>query len=88
MEQLSNPGEALMEYPYYIPILCKKSKNEEKLTVPPYAEKKKYLVPTDFTVGEFIPFVQEQLKLPSKVLLFFFTENNILLKNNEKLKKI
>ena len=59
------------KYPDRVPIICEKSNssNIEKL------DKKKYLVPNDLTVGQFIYIIRKRLKLSAESAIFIFVKD-------------
>jgi len=56
------------KYPDRIPVICEKT---EKSSVPDI-DKKKYLVPADLTVGQFVYVIRKRLKLPAEQAIFLF----------------
>lgn len=54
-------------YPDKIPIICEKSNVEKTI---PQIDKKKYLVPIDLTLGQFIYVIRKRLQLKSDQALF------------------
>jgi len=56
------------KYPDRIPVICEKidkSKIED-------IDKKKYLVPSDLTCGQFVYVIRKRLKLPAEKAIFLF----------------
>jgi len=74
-ERLNESKRVLTKYPDRIPILCDKAKNTSRDC--PYIDKKKYLVPRDLTIGQFLYVVRKRLKLPSEKALFISIGNSI-----------
>ena len=66
-----NEADRILEkYPDRIPVIVETSPE-----VPPLA-KRKYLVPRDFTVGEFMYVLRNKIKLnPSQALFLFFNDS-------------
>ena len=58
------------KYPSRIPIICEKNRFS---TNSPNIDKKKYLVPYNLTLGQFIYQIRKRLNLSPEVALFFFT---------------
>jgi GABA(A) receptor-associated protein len=56
------------KYPDRIPVICEKNGNNRV----PEIDKKKYLVPSDLTVGQFIYIIRKRLKLSSDQAIFIF----------------
>ena len=63
------------KYPDKIPIICEKRTGDHQI---PQLIKFKYLVPTDFTVGQFIYTIRRKIELPQEQALFVFLDNNTL----------
>ena len=61
------------KYSDRIPVICEKA---EKTDIPEI-DKKKYLVPSDLTVGQFVYVIRKRLKLPPQKAIFIFV-NNVL----------
>jgi len=63
------------KYPDRIPIIVDKlNKNNKDI---PEIDKKKYLVPSDLTVGQFQYVIRKRIKLDSQKALFIFINNKI-----------
>ncbi|KAI7877835.1 microtubial binding protein [Lichtheimia hyalospora FSU 10163] len=59
------------KYPDRIPVICEKV---EKSDIP-IIDKKKYLVPSDLTVGQFVYVIRKRIKLgPEKAIYIFVNE--------------
>lgn len=56
-----------------IPVICEKVKNSDIQDV----DKRKYLVPGDLSVGQFVYVIRRRIKLPSEKAIFIFV-NDIL----------
>eukprot|EP00252_Welwitschia_mirabilis_P023262 TRINITY_DN6546_c0_g1_i5.p1 TRINITY_DN6546_c0_g1~~TRINITY_DN6546_c0_g1_i5.p1 ORF type:complete len:182 (-),score=36.76 TRINITY_DN6546_c0_g1_i5:206-751(-) len=61
------------KYPDRIPVIVEKA---EKSDIP-NIDKKKYLVPADLTVGQFVYVIRKRIKLSSEKAIFIFV-NNVL----------
>lgn len=65
----------LQKYPNRIPIICKRS------TAPnndcPPMNKHKFLVPFDFTIGQFMFVVRRRMKLAPEKAIFLFINNQL-----------
>jgi GABA(A) receptor-associated protein len=57
-------------FPQKIPIICERS--EFAPNGCPFIDKKKYLIPRDFTVGQFIYVIRNKLELPPEKALYLF----------------
>jgi GABA(A) receptor-associated protein len=63
------------KYPDRIPVICERSENSEKDLLD--IDKKKYLVPSDLTVGQFVYVIRKRLKLPPEQAIYLFVNGNI-----------
>ena len=61
------------KYPDRIPVICEKA---DKSDIPDI-DKKKYLVPADLTVGQFMYVIRKRIKLPPERAIFIFIRNVI-----------
>lgn len=61
------------KYPDRIPVICEKADRGEI----PDIDKKKYLVPADLTVGQFVYVIRKRIKLSPEKAIFIFI-NNVL----------
>lgn len=66
MEQL------LIKYPNRVPVIVQKS--EHCKTVPDI-DKTKYLVPHEYTLGQFVYTLRKRINLKSNVAMFVFVDN-------------
>lgn len=62
-----------VKYPDRIPVISEKM---EKSDIPDI-DKKKYLVPSDLSMGQFVYVIRKRIKLPADQALFIFVNNNI-----------
>ena len=65
----------IRDYPDRVPIICERS-NINTIDCP-YIDKKKYLVPRDLTLGQFLYVIRRRLKLTAEKALFLFIANKI-----------
>ena len=65
----------MSKYKDRIPIICEKAKHCGKDC--PLIDKKKYLVPIDLTVAQFIYVIRKRLKLESEKAMFIFVNGQI-----------
>ena len=63
------------KYPERVPIICEKSRTASNEC--PEIDKKKYLVPRDLTMGQFLYVVRKRLKLAPEKAIFLFVGNSI-----------
>lgn len=66
-------GRIRQKYPDRIPVICEKA---EKSNIPDI-DKKKYLVPADLTVGQFVYVIRRRIKVDQNTNIFIFV-NNVL----------
>ena len=62
-------------YPDRLPIICERSENAPAEC--PVIDKKKYLIPRDLTVGQFIYVIRQRLQLQPEKALFLFINGTI-----------
>ena len=74
LESRKSESERIMErYPDRIPIIVEKSKNSDIKEI----DKKKYLVPRDLTVGQFIYVIRKRIELSSEKAIYIFINNSL-----------
>merc|ERR1712216_794763 len=61
------------KHPDRIPVICEKAEGSDI----PEIDRKKYLVPQELTVGQFVYVVRKRLKLPPEKAIFIFV-NGVL----------
>lgn len=71
--RLAEATRILQKYPDRIPIICERSLRSDI----PEIEKKKYLVPGDLTVGQFIFIIRKRVDLPPERAIFLFVNGTI-----------
>ncbi|CAL9245615.1 unnamed protein product [Arabidopsis halleri] len=59
------------KYPDRVPVIVEKS---EKSDIP-NIDKKKYLVPADLTVGQFVYVIRKRIQLSAEKAIFIFVDN-------------
>ena len=64
----------IIKYPDKIPIICEKA-HQNNL---PDIQKKKYLVPNDITVGQFMYVVRQKIKIAPEEALYLFINGKII----------
>jgi len=62
-----------MKYPDRIPVIAEKA---EKTNIPDI-DKKKYLVPSDLTMGQFVYVIRKRIKLPADQAIFIFVNGTL-----------
>ena len=65
----------LMKYPDRIPVICEKSPQHNDL---PSIDKKKFLVPCDFTIAQFTFVVRQRIKLRPNEAIFLFVNDQFV----------
>ena len=60
----------MCKYPDRIPIICERAKNASKDC--PNIDKRKYLVPNDLSVGQFVYVIRKRLNVMPEKALFLF----------------
>ncbi|KAI9021529.1 autophagy protein 8 [Phycomyces nitens] len=58
------------KYPDRIPVICEKVEKSDIPTI----DKKKYLVPSDLTVGQFVYVIRKRIKLSPEQAIFVFVD--------------
>jgi len=58
------------KYPDRIPVICEKNERSDIATI----DKKKYLVPSDLTVGQFVYVIRKRIKLEPEKAIFIFVD--------------
>jgi len=59
------------KYPERIPVIVERAEGSDIAEI----DKKKYLVPADLTVGQFVYVIRKRIKLTSEKALFVFVQN-------------
>jgi len=63
------------KYPDKIPVICERSNSSSYDC--PYIDKNKYLVPNDFTLGQFLHVIRKRMKLPPEKAVFIFINGSV-----------
>ncbi|ESR62976.1 hypothetical protein CICLE_v10017176mg [Citrus x clementina] len=71
--RLAESARIREKYPDRIPVIVEKA---EKTDVPDI-DKKKYLVPADLSVGQFVYVVRKRIKLSAEKAIFVFVKNTL-----------
>jgi len=61
------------KYPDRIPVICEKDARSDI----PRVDKRKYLIPTDLTVGQFVYVIRKRLSIPAEKAIFIFVNNTL-----------
>jgi GABA(A) receptor-associated protein len=65
----------MKKYPNRIPVICERAMNSDV----PNIDKKKYLVPSDLTIGQFVFVIRKRIKLhPAKAIFLFVGDSCII----------
>lgn len=64
--------ELLQKYPDRVPVILEK---DTRCKTVPDIDKKKYLVPNDYTLGQFVYIIRKRLQLKASVAIFVFVDN-------------
>ncbi|XP_052184935.1 autophagy-related protein 8i [Diospyros lotus] len=72
-ERLGESRDIIAKYPDRIPVVVERYSKTEL----PAMEKKKYLVPRDMSVGQFVHILSGRLRLASGKALFVFVKNTL-----------
>ena len=59
------------KYPDRIPVICEKDSRSDI----PEIDKKKYLVPQDLTVGQFVYVIRKRIKVKAEKAIYIFIDN-------------
>jgi len=74
-DRLTEAKRVLLKYPDRIPIICERSSTASPDC--PVIDKRKYLVPRTYTVGEFLFVIRKRLKLGPEKAIFLFVNRSI-----------
>ena len=75
LEQRKNESTRVREqYPDRIPVICERARGCRNL---PPMKKRKYLVPVDLTVGQFLYLIRKNLSVGPELAMFLFIENQL-----------
>ena len=66
-------SKIIAKYPDRVPVIVEKS-SSSKLTE---IDKKKYLVPSDLTIGQFVYIIRKRIKLPPEQAIFIFIKGKL-----------
>jgi GABA(A) receptor-associated protein len=73
-QRFDEAARTLNKYPDKIPIICEKNKKD---TSDKLLEKKKYLIPSDFTIGQFVYIIRKGLKMPPEQAIYLFVNGTL-----------
>lgn len=75
--RLDESSRVITKYPDRKPIICEKLNTASNFKLADI-DKKKYLVPVELTIGQFIYVIRKRIKLNSEEALFLFINNKII----------
>jgi GABA(A) receptor-associated protein len=75
-DRFNEASRVLEKYQDRVPIIVERSKTADRTC--PIIDKKKYLVPIDLTMGQFIYIIRKRLKLQDDKAIFLFVNKNIV----------
>eukprot|EP00483_Globobulimina_turgida_P002566 UN02570 len=73
-ERKKESSRILSKYPDRIPVICEP---QPRTYIPGKSIKKKYLVPYDLTVGQFVYVIRKRLQLTPELAIFCFVNNTL-----------
>ena len=73
-ERLNESTKIIEKYPSRVPIIVER---DEKCINIPLIDKKKYLVPSDITVGQFMYIIRKRIKLDEDKSMFIIVNNTL-----------
>lgn len=72
-QRLAESKRIREKFPGRVPVIVEKAPRSDA----PLIDKKKYLVPGDLTIGQFIFVIRKRMTLPPEKALFLFCENTL-----------
>lgn len=72
-ERQAESNNILTKYPGRVPVIVRKSPNSRLKDI----DKKKFLVPSDLTIGQFIYVIRKRIQLAPTQALFLFVNNTL-----------
>ncbi len=61
------------KYPDRIPVICEKEPRSDI----PAVDKRKYLIPMDLTVGQFVYVIRKRISIPAEKAIFLFVNDSL-----------
>lgn len=74
-DRIAEARRVLSKYPDRVPIICERSLTAGNDC--PIIDKRKYLVPRDLNIGQFLYIIRKRLRLPPEKAIFLFVDNTI-----------
>ena len=88
-ERIAEARKIRSKYPDRIPVIVEPARNTSIFSMGSAKElvidKKKFLVPDNITMGQFMFILRNRIKLPQEQALFVFVGRNILAQNSEQM---
>lgn len=72
-QRCDESSRVLSKYPDRVPVICEKNSKTSMSDL----DKKKYLVPSDLTCGQFVYVIRKRLLLPPEKAIFLFINGSI-----------
>ncbi|KAA6368447.1 MAG: putative autophagy associated protein Atg8 [Streblomastix strix] len=66
-------GKMTSKYPDRVPVICERADKSDI----PEVDKKKFLVQSDMTIGQFVYVIRKRIKLSPEKAIFVFIDNSI-----------
>jgi len=74
-EKRKNEAERILKkYPDRVPVIVQRVENNDAI---PDVDKKKYLVPSDLTVGQFVYVIRKRIKLSPDQAIYVFVDKTL-----------
>ena len=73
-KRLEESTKIVAKYPNRIPIIVEKSTNSTNI---PNIDKKKFLVPNDLTIGQFMYVIRKRIHLNQEQAIYLFIDNTL-----------
>lgn len=73
-DRITESTRIITKYPDRVPVICEKGLGKDN----PDIDKNKYLVPLDFTIGNFLVVIRKRIKLQDFEALFLMVNGSIL----------
>ena len=79
-DRIKESSSILSKYSNRIPIIIERSYNSTNV---PNINKKKFLVPSDLSMGQFMYIIRKRIKLQPHESIYLFVDSNILIPSNQ-----
>jgi GABA(A) receptor-associated protein len=73
-QRIDESTRVRQKYPDRIPVICERARGCTNL---PPIQKRKYLVPVDLTVGQFLYLIRKSIHVGSELAMFLFVKNQL-----------